>query len=343
MKNEETILNQNLDKESAQYANPSAQNNSMTPPPVSDEMKTPGGPDSTKTSNWKKMATGAGAGVLVGSASALFMGMVKNPDSDDDAFAGQQGDGKLSHPELIIGEMNVASVVNDEMTFNEAFDAARAEIGPGGVFEWHGQIYATYTASEWNSMSAAQQHEFENHFAWNHHNSQAHSAEEQHVAETHVNSESDPETPVAEQPSTANIQPDTDLESDDIEIVSVTHPENHQEMAMADNPEIEPVDVEIEPEVDVEPEVEVLGVVHDAETGSNIGGMVIDGQEVILIDVDNDMTFDLMASDSNNNGQYDENEIIDIQEQNITVADLGGISEDLTIESQTDADTAYEG
>ncbi len=38
--------------------------------------------------------------------------------------------------------------VNDDMSFEEAFVAARAELGPGGLFAWHGQIYATFYGSE---------------------------------------------------------------------------------------------------------------------------------------------------------------------------------------------------
>lgn len=42
----------------------------------------------------------------------------------------------------------MASGVNDEMSFGEAFAAARAETGPGGVFHWHGQNYHTFVAGE---------------------------------------------------------------------------------------------------------------------------------------------------------------------------------------------------
>lgn len=45
--------------------------------------------------------------------------------------------------------------VNQEGTFKEAFDAARAQVGPGGVFEWRGQWYNTYTAEEWTGMEPA--------------------------------------------------------------------------------------------------------------------------------------------------------------------------------------------
>jgi hypothetical protein len=41
-----------------------------------------------------------------------------------------------------------ASGINDEMSFSEAFASAREELGPGGVFSWHGQDYGTFYAEE---------------------------------------------------------------------------------------------------------------------------------------------------------------------------------------------------
>lgn len=49
---------------------------------------------------------------------------------------------------------------NEDMGFREAFDAARAELGPGAVFSWHGNQYTTYTAEEWQSMSEEEQDAF---------------------------------------------------------------------------------------------------------------------------------------------------------------------------------------
>ncbi len=42
----------------------------------------------------------------------------------------------------------VAETVKDEMSFNEAFAAARQELGPGGTFWWNGQLYGTYYENE---------------------------------------------------------------------------------------------------------------------------------------------------------------------------------------------------
>ena len=50
-------------------------------------------------------------------------------------------------------DMPVATGVNDAMSFNQAFAAARHEVGPGGIFVWHGHTYGTYYANEWNAMT----------------------------------------------------------------------------------------------------------------------------------------------------------------------------------------------
>ena len=50
--------------------------------------------------------------------------------------------------------------VDDSMSFADAFAEARSQVGPGGMFEWHGKYYGTYTRSEWNSMSHAEKHAY---------------------------------------------------------------------------------------------------------------------------------------------------------------------------------------
>ena len=48
--------------------------------------------------------------------------------------------------------------VTDDMSFNQAFATARADIGMGGYFEWNGKLYGTYYKEEWDAMTP-QQHE----------------------------------------------------------------------------------------------------------------------------------------------------------------------------------------
>ncbi len=49
----------------------------------------------------------------------------------------------------------------DSMKFDEAFEAARAQVGPGGLFPWHGQVHSTYTPEEWDSLDRSLRSEFE--------------------------------------------------------------------------------------------------------------------------------------------------------------------------------------
>jgi len=61
---------------------------------------------------------------------------------------------------VVYTEAPFATTVNDSMSFDEAFAAARDEVGGGGIFEWHGNTYGTYYASEWNAMSDADKDQY---------------------------------------------------------------------------------------------------------------------------------------------------------------------------------------
>ena len=105
---------------------------------------------------WKLVTLGGVSGILMG-AGMLYAGQVaaKELGKDEDVAIPEQGE--TSH--TLENGLQVAAV-NDDMSFGEAFAAARAEVGPGGVFHWHGGIYNTYTAAEWNAMTVEQKHEF---------------------------------------------------------------------------------------------------------------------------------------------------------------------------------------
>ena len=49
--------------------------------------------------------------------------------------------------------VSMAHNVNDYMSLNQAFETARQEVGPGGMFHWHGDIYGTYYTHEWQGFS----------------------------------------------------------------------------------------------------------------------------------------------------------------------------------------------
>jgi hypothetical protein len=288
MNNEDTIYDENVSTKSqnskpADNGSYSDKNNAG----VDNHMAS----KSSGKSVWGKVAAGAGAGIVLGAATTVL-------SSSSEPVEAQQ---EIQHPEWTDGEVPVATSVNDDMSFTDAFNAAREEVGSGGVFEWHGYIYSTYTDDEWNSMSEAEREEYGSHFNW---------------------------TPEDSDDVTASVA--SDVDTDDVE-VTVDGPAD-EPYAQEDVADVEPAGgndphlVDASDVVDVDdPEVEVLGVIHDDETGANIGGMLVGDQQVVLVDVDNDQAFDVMVADVDNNGTITDNEVIDISAHGITVDQLGGL------------------
>ena len=288
MNNEDTIYDENVSTKSqnskpADNGSYSDKNNAG----VDNHMAS----KSSGKSVWGKVAAGAGAGIVLGAATTVL-------SSSSEPVEAQQ---EIQHPEWTDGEVPVATSVNDDMSFTDAFNAARDEVGSGGVFEWHGYIYSTYTDDEWNSMSEAEREEYGSHFNW---------------------------TPEDSDDVTASVA--SDVDTDDVE-VTVDGPAD-EPYAQEDVADVEPAGgndphlVDASDVVDVDdPEVEVLGVIHDDETGANIGGMLVGDQQVVLVDVDNDQAFDVMVADVDNNGTITDNEVIDISAHGITVDQLGGL------------------
>jgi hypothetical protein len=108
---------------------------------------------------WKYVTLGGVSGIFMG-AGALYAGQAAAKQLDTEEKPEEVAipeQGETSH--TLENGLKVAAV-NDDLSFGEAFAQARAEVGPGGVFHWHGGIYNTYTAAEWNSMSVEQKHDF---------------------------------------------------------------------------------------------------------------------------------------------------------------------------------------
>lgn len=217
-------------------------------------------------------AAGAGATILSGFTTKATAAGQENMAAEND----QEFNGEI--PAWSDGEVAVAQGDYDDMSFSEAFAAARAEVGPGGAFEWHGRVYGTYLRDEWQNMSAEERADYKSHFSWNSHSSASHDGLAQNESETSSNHSEDITGEVVEQ-----------------------------------NNEI--------------PVVEVIGVAHNSESDSNIAVVSVDDDVVVLVDVDNDERFDVMATDINSDGKLSENEVFDIRDNNLTVADLGGFTE----------------
>ena len=102
----------------------------------------------------RKVAIGGGIGILLGaSAAAVAQTMAPKPEPIKDE--------EIENNDDVAGDtVEISGKVNDGMSFSEAFAAARAEVGPGGMFTWHGNSYSTFTADEWDGMSAAERAEY---------------------------------------------------------------------------------------------------------------------------------------------------------------------------------------
>ena len=98
----------------------------------------------TNKQTWKQVSISGVTGILMGAGAMKAMQSMAAGESENNA---EQATAK-------------ADTQYDNMSFREAFDAARAELGAGGVFRWHGNIYNTYTADEWNAKTAKEQDDF---------------------------------------------------------------------------------------------------------------------------------------------------------------------------------------
>ncbi|MDR1055738.1 MAG: hypothetical protein LBL90_07955 [Prevotellaceae bacterium] len=115
-------------------------------------------------SSTKSMAIG-GLGMIGGAVAAMGLSAFKPAPSMNDPSI----DGAANSPMPAVQEpdniddIKLAHTPNDDMSFNAAFAAARAEVGPHGVFEWRGGVYGTYYANEWDSFSDEYKAQFSNH------------------------------------------------------------------------------------------------------------------------------------------------------------------------------------
>lgn len=110
---------------------------------------------------WKHVTIGGVSGILMG-AGLLYAGQVTatiKPEEAIEAEATDEAAEELLDTNASEPSLSVAQIHND-LSFGEAFVAARTEVGPGGVFIWHGGIYNTYTADEWNAMSPQEKNDF---------------------------------------------------------------------------------------------------------------------------------------------------------------------------------------
>lgn len=113
-----------------------------------------------------RVAAGIGAGAAVvgaGAAAIPFIAFGREggePVNEDPQKEDPQQEEDVSEHVPVVSDLPVATSVTDDMSFSEAFAAAREEVGPGGIFYHHGHAYGTYYETEWNNMSADQKADY---------------------------------------------------------------------------------------------------------------------------------------------------------------------------------------
>ena len=108
------------------------------------------------SASWKHVTISGVSGILLG-AGLVYAGETHAAENEPQ----QEPEVEEENP-IVQDEAESLKVADshDELSFGEAFAAARAEVGPGGVFHWHGGVYGTYYADEWNAMTAEQKNDF---------------------------------------------------------------------------------------------------------------------------------------------------------------------------------------
>ena len=291
---------------------------------------------------WSHVAIGGAAGIMMGIAGAVV--------GTEGAEAAETGM-NVANPTPDAAGVPVAASVNDEMSFGEAFAAARAEVGAGGIFEWRGNLYNTYYVEEWEAMTPEEREEF--------YEDAVHpSAEEQPVDV--VDAPETPETPESPVATDATVVPVATAVNDDMSFneafaaaraevgtggifewhgntYNTYYAEEWEAMSPAERegffaavaggnaaPVATVQNVEVVDEGSSDNDVRVIGVYEGQIEGHDVyvGAMEIAGDEVMLVDVDHDGVFDIAISDINSDGEISDNEVEDISGVGIGVEDF---------------------
>lgn len=220
---------------------------------------------------WKNVLVGGVPGILIGAAGMYGY----------DALGAEPG----SEPVL------QAHSVNDEMSFNEAFAAARAEVGPGGAFVWHGQVYGTYRADdpEWMNMTPEERME---HSEWI-------------LSQVHP----EPYTPTRPEPPI--------VPADPVDPADLVDPADPVDPVVPEDPE--------DPEPGQGSEINLEEVAqYEMEDGEviTVGYGTVDGHEAALADTDGDQLVDTLMVDANDNLEIEDEEVHDVSDSGITTDDM---------------------
>lgn len=223
---------------------------------------------------WKPVTISGVSGILLGAGGVL--GTQKLTAATEEELIAETSD------------QIKETVMDDSLSFKHAFDGAREQLGPDGLFQWRGNIYSTCTADEWNAKTAEEK-----------------DLVAQQVQEMAKNVEvetndiaEDVQVSEEVQEVTDDVQISESFSSEDVAVAAVVADEDSQ----------------VETETD-DDDVRVIGYGDiDLANGSSVTveELEINGQRVAIIDVDQDGIGDIAMSDINHNNKADDGEVIDL-------------------------------
>lgn len=363
MNNEETILDPQA------FAGSNSRNQNATSSDKT-ESNTPSKKETkpAKGNNTAEKAAYAAGGFVAGAASMAAGDVFATTKTEEAEKAPEEqpqidpANSPSEHEAIVASDegLRVAQVDDDE-PFNEAFADARAQVGPGGVFEWHGKVYGTFYKDEWDQMSAEERAEWQSKVDYNdlrdeneaqqyaqHQDTQAQEpVQNANVHQTSQSQEQEPAVEIADIRKVdvdGNGQLDTVVELNNGVMFADLDHNGVADVAAADvngdgmisNDEVADVRAEniVMPQApdgttsvsqqsggndDVDVHVIEVGQADLDGNGmvENVSLVEIDGNEVMIVDIDHDNIADVMITDTSGNGQIESNEIIDISGEGV--------------------------
>ncbi|MCC6410371.1 MAG: hypothetical protein IT270_01855 [Saprospiraceae bacterium] len=260
------------------------------------------------------------SGIMVGTGAYALFGFSSGEEPVPPVVNGNES-------VVVFTEAPFADGVQDGMGFNEAFAAARAEVGPGGFFEWHGQYYNTYTQQEWEAMSPEQQMQYADALQENSAFQEFHTPASDGSAEV---DQSVASTPVPDTPDVDAATPPVVQNSGTVSVETpIAEPiSNNDPIAV---PEVTP-EVASAPTlvgIDLNDDSSIDAVAVDADHDNMVDAILIDSNadgipDTYLIDSDQDLDIDMLVQDENLDGQFDQDdtyEPMNPEEENVITVD----------------------
>lgn len=232
---------------------------------------------------WKPVTIGSTTGILIGAGTVYAVQAVASSDNNAEASVSSAQPANVVEP-------------GDELSFSQAFDAARESLGAGGIFRWHGNVYTTYTKEEWDNMPHHEKTAFSGHYR------------------TEKPADGIDTGNIEEQPTGTGNGPDDPTQGNELK-TNVFNGTLEPKPTGIDTPPQTGNGQDPTPQGGDDNDVTFIGRGR-IPVGSGEYGMAdaydINGQRVTIVDLDNDNVADVIMSDINHNGLPDEGEIIDL-------------------------------